>query len=149
MSPLGDLKIVTPISTFVLNTLETLRNDDGRFSRRHSRPKGTGTITSVCPLSSYVTHRWKLGRRSWFWREMQNNFSRRRGRIRDLDFFYLSVQLLILKPGSLTSGCFIRYAFFREVRDMLLFAHSKNLINDEEFFAVEWFEQVKTEFSSV
>ena len=80
---------------------------------------------------------------------MQNSFSRRRGRIRDLDFFYLSVQLLILKPGSLTSDCFIRYAFFREVRDMLLFAQSKNLINDEEFFAVEWFEQVKTEFSSV
>ena len=32
---------------------------------------------------------------------------------------------------------------------MLLFAHSENLINDEEFFAVVWFEQVNPEFSSM
>ena len=28
---IGDLKIVTPVSTFVLNTLETLRNEMGGF----------------------------------------------------------------------------------------------------------------------
>ena len=32
---------------------------------------------------------------------------------------------------------------------MLLFAHSENLINDEEIFVVVWFEQVKPEFSSM
>lgn len=32
---------------------------------------------------------------------------------RDLDFYYWSVQLLILKPRFLTSDCFIWYAFFK------------------------------------
>ena len=51
---------------------------------------------------------------------------------RDSVFYYWSVQLLILKLRFLTSDCFIRMPSLREVRDMLLFAHSENLINDEE-----------------
>ena len=42
----------------------TLRSDDGTVWRRRSRPKGTGTTTSFCRLSSYVTQQWFSGRRS-------------------------------------------------------------------------------------
>ena len=44
----------------LLYALGTLRNDDGRLSRRSSLSKGTGMTTSVCRLSSYVTQGWIL-----------------------------------------------------------------------------------------
>lgn len=51
---------------------------------------------------------------------------------RDLDFYYLYVQLLILKPEILTSDCFIRYALFKRYQRHVDFC-SQNLINNEEF----------------
>ena len=44
------------------------------------------------------------------------------------------VKLFILKPGLIISDNFIRYTLFREIRDMLRFAHSDNLISEEECF---------------